>query len=103
MFDGGNVERRHRRFPAHVRTQRRPSVSSCRAIHSSTNATMPSSHQWWPVAETTNTVITRWTMPIHRHRLVLADSAPNATTAAQATCSDGIAANCDDTPVPASP
>ena len=42
-------------------------------------------------------------MPSQRHRLVLADRAPNATTAAQATWSDGMAANCDDTPVPVSP
>jgi hypothetical protein len=86
-----------------MRTARRPTVSSSSDTQSSTSATIPSSHQWCPVAATTSIVNTRCAIPIQRQRLVLAESAPNATTAAHATWSDGIAANCDDTPVPASP
>lgn len=63
---------------------------------------MPSSHQWWPLADTTSIVSGRCAKTTQRHRLRLAASTPKATTAAQATCSDGIAANWSDRPEPIS-
>ena len=66
-------------------------------------ATMPSSHQWLPVADTTTMVKARCNRKIHRHRLVLTMTIPNETTAAHPTWMDGIAANWSDTPVPTGP
>ena len=56
-------------------------------------ATMPSSHQWWPVAETASDVTTTWRRNNQRQRLVPAATMPNDTTAAQATWIEGIAAS----------
>lgn len=64
---------------------------------------MPSSHQWWPVAATTNTVTGRCISTSHLTRLRVIAKVPSATTAAQPTWIDGIAANWSDTPVPTSP
>ncbi len=66
-------------------------------------ATMPSSHQWLPLADTASIVSTTWRPNTHRHLLGLAAMMPNDTTAAQATWIDGIAANWSDTPVPTGP
>lgn len=38
---------------------------------STATATIPSSHQWFPVATTTNVMITEWAGPSQRHLLGL--------------------------------
>ena len=78
-------------------------MSIQRPMANSATATMPSSHQWFPVAATARKVSTRCTMPSHRHRLVDTDTIPRPTTAAHPTWIDGMAANWSDTPVPTGP
>ena len=66
-------------------------------------ATMPSSHQWLPEADTTMIVMIMCSRKSHRHRLVLTAKMPSDTTAAQPTWIEGIAANWSETPVPTGP
>ena len=79
--------------------RRRTAVSSASPPASRTTATMPSSHQWLPVAATTSIVTTTCSRKSQRQRLVLAATMPSETTAAQATWIEGIAANWSETPV----
>ena len=51
---------------------------------SRTTATIESSHQWWPVAETASVVRTRCSRPTQRHGSLSPANSPNETTAAQA-------------------
>jgi len=57
----------------------------------SCTATMPSNHQWLPVATTAMTVMIGWATIHQRRRLVLNTITPNATRTDHATCTDGIA------------
>ena len=54
-------------------------------------ATMPSNHQWFPVATTARIVMNGWAMISHRNRLVLNTTTPSATSSDHATCTEGIA------------
>jgi hypothetical protein len=54
-------------------------------------ATMPSNHQWFPVATTARTVRMGWATIHQRNRLVENTITPRATRSAQATCTEGIA------------
>ena len=64
-----------------------PTIASPISHH----ATIPSNHQWLPVATTARIVMTGWAMIRPRHLLVLNSSTPSATSSAQPTCTDGIA------------
>ena len=63
------------------------------AATSSPADTMPSSHQWLPVATTANTVNPGWRSISHRHGLVLTAITAMDMNTAQPTCTDGMAAS----------
>jgi len=65
--------------------------------------TMPSSHQWLPVATTAHTVSIGCASTSQRHRLRLIPTTATATSSAQATCTEGIAASWFEMPEPPVP
>jgi hypothetical protein len=73
------------------------------AASSSPAETMPSSHQWLPVATTAHTVSTGWASTSQRHRLPLIPITATAMSSAQATWTEGIAASWFEMPEPPVP
>ncbi len=73
------------------------------AASSSPADTMPSSHQWLPVATTAHTVSTGWASTSQRHRLPLIPITATAMSSAQATWTEGIAASWFEMPEPPVP
>lgn len=81
----------------------RKAWSMPRAANTSAIATNPSSHQWFAVTVTATMVMIGWARIQNRHRLVPATTTARATSAAQATCTDGNAESWSAMPVPTLP